>query len=192
MSAGRMGEARQAFDRYIKLNPDHPNPYDSKGDFFMAAGIYKNAEEMFRKAVEMDKNFRASADKAEVAAAMRVVEYETNSFMKNDYDAWASCYKKGPGTLFTYVAKDELYQYSGWNQISKQIDSWMQEGDTARAGEDISRTNFNWSVNGNNVTLTFDQQIGEGGPTKELRVLERVGDEWKILVMNAFGISTFE
>jgi len=47
-------EAEIAFDKYIKLAPNHPNPYDSKGDYFMNIKDYANAYEMYMKAHEID------------------------------------------------------------------------------------------------------------------------------------------
>ncbi|MCK5137523.1 MAG: tetratricopeptide repeat protein [Bacteroidales bacterium] len=47
-------EARIAFDKYIELEPDLPNPYDSKGDYHMKVDEYGKAYESFLKAYEID------------------------------------------------------------------------------------------------------------------------------------------
>lgn len=47
-------EAEIAFDKYIELAPNLPNPYDSKGDYFMEIEDYTNAYEMYMKAHEID------------------------------------------------------------------------------------------------------------------------------------------
>ncbi|TNF41228.1 MAG: hypothetical protein EP310_07635 [Bacteroidetes bacterium] len=49
--------AEKAFDRYIALVPNHPNPYDSKGDYFMQVKDYPNAFLSYMKANELDNNW---------------------------------------------------------------------------------------------------------------------------------------
>lgn len=47
-------EAEIAFNKYIELAPNLPNPYDSKGDYFMEIEDYANAYDMYIKANEID------------------------------------------------------------------------------------------------------------------------------------------
>lgn len=49
--------ACDAFDKYIALVPDHPNPYDSKGDYFMERGQYQNAYDSFMKANKINNDW---------------------------------------------------------------------------------------------------------------------------------------
>jgi len=73
MSLENNEEAEIAFNKYIELAPNHPNPYDSKGDYFMNIKDYTNAYEMFMKANEIDSlwsfkkamNAKAIADSLE-------------------------------------------------------------------------------------------------------------------------------
>ncbi|MDY0099927.1 MAG: tetratricopeptide repeat protein [Bacteroidales bacterium] len=58
-------KAKEAFDRYIELDPDNPNVYDSKGDYFMHARQYDKAYESYIKAHSMDPSF--SEEKARMA-----------------------------------------------------------------------------------------------------------------------------
>ncbi len=57
MSLDRYDEAESAFNRYIELEPGLPNPYDSKGDYFMAVKDYFNAYESFMKAFRLDSTW---------------------------------------------------------------------------------------------------------------------------------------
>lgn len=190
METNRMGEARKSFDRYIKLLPDHPNPYDSKGDFYMRAGIYKNAEEMFQKALELDKNFAISQEKVNVAAAMAVAEYETKCAFSGNVAGWASCYAKGPSTVFTYVDKNTMEYLQGWESIYKMGEEWMSEMDPVEGK--VMRSNLGWEVGEDMITLTYDQEVeGSGSKTKEMRVMKKIDGEWKLLVMNAVGVSSY-
>lgn len=62
MNMGDFEASKKAFDKYIELVPNHPNPYDSKGDYFMAVKDYKNAYESYIKAHEINQAW--SYDKA--------------------------------------------------------------------------------------------------------------------------------
>ncbi len=70
MSLNKFEEAKNAFDKYIELEPDNPNPYDSKGDYFMAVKDYEKAYESYMKAGEMDSTWTLSHDKALKAKAI--------------------------------------------------------------------------------------------------------------------------
>ncbi len=61
--------AKLAFDKYIGLQPDKANPYDSKGDYFMNVGEYEMAIKHYMKAFELDSTFTVSLDKANKAKA---------------------------------------------------------------------------------------------------------------------------
>ena len=47
-------EAEKAFDKYIELNPELPNAYDSKGDYYLKIKDYEKAYKSFMKAHEID------------------------------------------------------------------------------------------------------------------------------------------
>ena len=49
--------AEKAFDKYIELEPNHPNPYDSKGDFYMAVKDYPNAYASYMTANRLDNSW---------------------------------------------------------------------------------------------------------------------------------------
>jgi len=69
MRDGRYEEAEVAFDKYIELAPNHPNPYDSKGEYFETIKDYQNAAESYMKAYELDsKEWRLK--RAEKAKSM--------------------------------------------------------------------------------------------------------------------------
>jgi predicted Zn-dependent protease len=69
LSLNKYEEAKNAFDKYIELEPDNPNPYDSKGDFFMAVKDYEKAYESYMKASEIDSTWTLSHNKALKARA---------------------------------------------------------------------------------------------------------------------------
>lgn len=65
---GQMKKAEKAFDKYIGLEPHHPNPYDSKGDYYMQSQEYEKAYDSYMKAHALNSEW--SLDKAEKAKEM--------------------------------------------------------------------------------------------------------------------------
>ncbi len=53
-------EAEEAFQQYIRLIPDDPNPYDSYADLLMKMGEFENSIKIYRKALGVDSFFLAS------------------------------------------------------------------------------------------------------------------------------------
>ena len=70
MDLEEFDKAEEAFDTYMSLAPDIANPYDSKGDYFMATEQYGAAYESYMKAYEIDSSFTMSAKKAKKARQM--------------------------------------------------------------------------------------------------------------------------
>jgi len=60
MNLGRNEEAAASFDKYIEMEPALPNPYDSKGDFYMFTKEYRKAYDNFMKANAIDSTWSYS------------------------------------------------------------------------------------------------------------------------------------
>jgi tetratricopeptide (TPR) repeat protein len=67
--------AEKAFDKYIELKPNHPNPYDSKGDFYMQVKDYPNAWSSYMTANRLNESW--SYEK--MMNAKKLMEAETAS-----------------------------------------------------------------------------------------------------------------
>jgi tetratricopeptide (TPR) repeat protein len=76
MAMEQFEEAAKALDKYIELKPDDPNPYDSKGDYYMTVEEYGKAYESFMKAVKIDSTWTGSLQKANRARAMIKTDIE--------------------------------------------------------------------------------------------------------------------
>jgi tetratricopeptide (TPR) repeat protein len=57
---GDFDNAKTAFEKYIELVPDEPNPYDSYAELLMESGDYDASIENYRKALQRDPAFGAS------------------------------------------------------------------------------------------------------------------------------------
>lgn len=65
MAAGDMKAAKTSFKNYIKVFPNEADPYDSMGEYYMAAKDYKKSAKNYDKAVELGmESSKELADKA--------------------------------------------------------------------------------------------------------------------------------
>ena len=65
MRAGNMKEAEDAFSNYITNNGDHPNPYDSMGEYLENMEDYEAAHDYYMMAYTIDSTFSVSKERAE-------------------------------------------------------------------------------------------------------------------------------
>ena len=59
-----------AMDRYVALQPDQPNPYDSYGEILRLAGKFDAALEKYRVSIQIDPNFGSELGVADTYAVM--------------------------------------------------------------------------------------------------------------------------
>ncbi len=71
MDLGQYEDAEKAFDTYIELAPTLANPFDSKGDYFMATKQFEKAFDSYMKAFRIDSSFEISKKKAKKARVMQ-------------------------------------------------------------------------------------------------------------------------
>jgi tetratricopeptide (TPR) repeat protein len=57
---GDFAESEKAFQKYIELIPNDPNPYDSYAELLMKMGRFEDSIAQYRKALAIDSNFIAS------------------------------------------------------------------------------------------------------------------------------------
>ena len=62
LEQGDHAGAEAALREYIRINPDHPNPYDSLGELYMLTGRYDEAVTQFEAALARDPEFTVSAN----------------------------------------------------------------------------------------------------------------------------------
>lgn len=68
--SGKFEKATALMDRYIQLEPDQPNPYDSYGEILRMAGQYDAALDKYRMAIRVDPTFGSELGVADTYAVM--------------------------------------------------------------------------------------------------------------------------
>jgi Tfp pilus assembly protein PilF len=80
--SGNFEKAYGLMDRYVQLQPDQPNPYDSYGEILRAAGRYDAALEKYRMAIRVDPNFGSEYGVADTLAVMGKQEEAREEYSK--------------------------------------------------------------------------------------------------------------
>jgi len=68
--SGDFAEACGLMERYVQLQPDQPNPYDSYGEILRASGQFDAALEKYRMAIRVDPTFGSELGVADTLAVM--------------------------------------------------------------------------------------------------------------------------
>jgi tetratricopeptide (TPR) repeat protein len=68
--SGNFEKAAGLMERYVQLEPDQPNPYDSYGEILRAAGQYDAALDKYRMAIRIDPTFGSELGVADTYAVM--------------------------------------------------------------------------------------------------------------------------
>jgi tetratricopeptide (TPR) repeat protein len=68
--SGNFEKASGLMERYVQLQPDQPNPYDSYGEILRAAGQYDAALDKYRMAIRVDPTFGSEFGVADTYAVM--------------------------------------------------------------------------------------------------------------------------
>ena len=80
--SGNFDKAYALMDRYVQLQPDQPNPYDSYGEILRAAGRYDDAIQKYRMAIRVDPNFGSEFGVADTLAVMGKEEEARDEYAK--------------------------------------------------------------------------------------------------------------
>jgi hypothetical protein len=122
------------------------------------------------------------------AAITKVVMAETDRFFARDYAGWASLFVQIPNATQAWNNADGSYTHRlGWDTISARIREFMQNNPQPDKTP-MARENFQIRNYGNAAFVTFDKYLGDRAtvkPIREVRVLEKQGNEWKIVCVVA-------
>ena len=78
--------AEEAFQTYIKLMPDRPNPYDSYAELLLKMGKYDESIAQYKKALEKDPTFTSSLAGIGNNYVFKGNYTEARKYFQDDYD----------------------------------------------------------------------------------------------------------
>lgn len=123
------------------------------------------------------------AQSADETAIKKVCEAETRTWLDGDKAGHAACWHVQPSSLVMVSLPDGTFITASGSDISATEDQGMGGGGS------FTNSNYVIRISGNTAWATFDQTgadtKGNRMTAKELRILEKVNGEWKIVVMDA-------
>jgi hypothetical protein len=122
-------------------------------------------------------------------AIKRVILAETDLFFARDFEGWANTFVQIPNATQVWNNADGSYTHRlGWGEIAPRIEAFMKSNPEPDKTP-LHRENFHYRHYGDAAFVTFDKYMGDretAKPIREIRVVERVGAEWKIVCVAAF------
>lgn len=130
----------------------------------------------------------------EKVAIKAVIENETKAFFARDYNAWKANYAQTDYAFQAWSNDDGTFDSNvGWTDINKQIGKYIEENPEPLSSHPIvERKNMNFKFFDDNVAyLTWDQFNSDKDEknfhhSKEVRLLEKINGQWKIVCVSAF------
>lgn len=127
--------------------------------------------------------------KKEKAAIQAIIAKETESYYKQDFEAWKSTYLQTPAfRKFGYWEgyPEKVVSNIGFESLSTEKKKQFDKGETLWQGSTEERTNENIRISNDMAWFTFEQNSYEKntrnflGKSLETRILEKENGEWKI------------
>lgn len=125
----------------------------------------------------------------EKVAIEAVIAKETESYYKEDFEAWKSTYLQSPAfRKFGYWEgyPEKVVSYIGFESLAAEKKNQFDNNETLWQGSTEERTNENFRISNDMAWYTFEQNSYEKdtrkflGKPMETRILEKQNGEWKI------------
>ncbi len=120
------------------------------------------------------------------ASIKKVIEGETLAFANADIAAWSGYFVHEP---YVRWSVSPAMFFDGWEALYNGAKAFLasQQGRSdANQLHTITRSNWNIHINGNVALVKFIQSTeGTPGSSQQFRVLEKMGDDWKISMLVA-------
>jgi len=116
---GSFDKAFALMDRYVQLEPNQPNPYDSYGDLLRASGQFDAALDKYRMAIRVDPTFGSELGLADTLAVMGREGEARDAYLK------AEMFAASESDRVTYELQSAVTYIRDNNH--KQVDKTMHE-----------------------------------------------------------------
>lgn len=135
-------------------------------------------------------------EQAEKKTILAVIEAETESFYKRDYEAWKKHYVQADYSFQAWNNGDgTIDAKTGWAEVDAKIGQYIRENPVKEGGSshpEVIRKNMVVKFFTPQVAyLVWDQYNSDQEKknytfSKEERIMEKIGGEWKIANVSAF------
>ena len=123
------------------------------------------------------------------AAIKALIERETKAFFEIDYKTWADSWAHTPYSFWSFADTTDVNSFSGWENIDKGFSQYFKTAKPSKA--EIERTWVDIKIFGNGAYARFTQHVKDNSgrqPQAEVRVLEKINGQWKIVCVNVIAL----
>ena len=127
--------------------------------------------------------------KKDIEAIKALIEKETKAFFEIDKATWSSSWVHEPYVFWSFADTTDVNSFSGWQAIESGFADYFRTAKPSKAS--INRTWHDIKVYGNGAYARFTQKVNDNSrrPSQaEVRVLEKVKGEWKIVCVSVIAI----
>ncbi len=133
--------------------------------------------------------FSAFSQKKDIEAIKALIERETKAFFEIDQKTWAESWAQVPYAFWSFADTTDVNSFSGWQSIEAGFADYFRTAKPSPAK--IDRTWHEIRVFGNGAYARFTQKVNDNTrrpPQAEVRVLEKVKGQWKIVCVSVIAI----
>jgi hypothetical protein len=132
---------------------------------------------------------QTQAQKNDAEAIKALIERETKAFFEIDYKTWAESWAHVPYAFWSFADTTDVNSFSGWEAIDQGFRQYFKTSKPSSAK--IDRTWHDIRIYGNGAYARFTQHVKDQStrpPQAEVRVLEKVKGQWKIVCVSVIAI----
>ena len=127
--------------------------------------------------------------KKDIEAIKALIEKETKAFFEIDKATWSASWVQEPYAFWSFADTTDVNSFSGWQAIERGFADYFRTAKPSKAS--VDRTWHDIKVFGNGAYARFTQKVNDNSrrpPQAEVRVLEKVKGEWKIVCVSVIAI----
>jgi hypothetical protein len=131
----------------------------------------------------------AGAQNKDIEAIKTLIERETQAFFQIDPKTWSDSWAQTPYAFWSFADTTDVNSFSGWDAIQKGFSDYFRTAKPSKAT--IDRTWHDIKIFGNGAYARFTQKVSDDTnrpPQAEVRVLEKIKGQWKIVCVNVIAI----
>lgn len=125
----------------------------------------------------------------EISSIKALIEKETKAFFEIDKKTWADCWAHVPYAYWSFADTTDVNSFSGWEAISDGFADYFASSKPSTAL--IEREWLDVKVFGNGAYARFNQKVNDQHISRdrqaEVRVLEKVNGQWKIICVGVIA-----
>jgi hypothetical protein len=129
------------------------------------------------------------AQKNDSEAIKALIERETRAFFEIDQKTWNDSWAQTSYAFWSFADTTDVNSFSGWENIQKGFADYFRTAKPSKA--QIDRVWHDIKIFGNGAYARFTQHVKDNSnrpPQAEVRVLEKIKGQWKIVCVSVIAI----